>query len=207
MENNWLSLAKRLQAIASTGNAYTKDEFDRERYDEVSEIALQMLSDISKKPIEVIANVLDEGTRGYATPKVEVRAAVFNGDRILLVQEKSDGLWTFPGGFADLGLSPAENIEKEVLEEASLDVSATHLYCLRHKAKGDYDPDVRDFYKLFFLCQPAGEKGVAPGAETCGAAYFKLDELPPLSKGRIVEDDVLAAFKFRANTSQATLFD
>lgn len=207
MEDSWLSMAKRLQALASTGSAYCKDEFDQERYDEVSAIALQMMADLSSKPISTISVALDEGTPGYATPKVEVRGAVFHNDGILLVQEKSDGLWALPGGFADLGLSAAENIEKEVSEEANLAVVASHLYCVRHKAKGNYDPDLRDFYKMFFLCRPVADAAVLPGAETCGAAYFKADELPPLSTGRTIEEDLLAGWRFSADTTQAVYFD
>lgn len=207
MENSWLSMAKRLQAIATTGCTYVQDKFDKERYEEVSAIALQMMSDLSQKPVAVIANLFNEGAASYQTPKAEVRAAVFHEDRILLIQEKSDGLWALPGGFADLGLSPQENVEKEVHEEANVEVEATHLYSVRHKMKGDYDPDVIDFYKMFFLCHIKNDPTVSPGLETSGAAYFELDNLPPLSTGRTIEDDLLAAWTFKNNTGQATYFE
>ncbi|MFT6050378.1 MAG: ADP-ribose pyrophosphatase YjhB (NUDIX family) [Halioglobus sp.] len=207
MENSWLSMAKRLQAIATTGNTYVQDKFDQERYDEVSAIALQMMADLSQKPVEVMADLFNEGAASYQTPKGEVRAAVFHEDRILLIQEKSDGLWALPGGFADLGLSPAENVEKEVHEEANIEVEATHLYSVRHKSKGAYDPDVIDFYKMFFLCRIKNNHAVSPGLETSGAAYFELDNLPPLSTGRTIAGDLLAAWDFKNNTSQATYFE
>jgi ADP-ribose pyrophosphatase YjhB (NUDIX family) len=207
MENSWLSMAKRLQAIATTGNSYVQDKFDRERYNEVSAIALQMMADLSQKPVEVMADLFNEGTASYQTPKAEVRAAIFHEDRILLIQEKSDGLWALPGGFADLGLSPAENVEKEVHEEANLEVEATHLYSVRHKSKGAYIPDVIDFYKMFFLCRIKGDPAVSPGMETSGAAYFELEHLPPLSTRRTIEGDLLAAWAFKNNTGQATYFE
>lgn len=47
----------------------------------------------------------------------------------------------------------SENIEKEIFEEAGIKVKATRLYAVRHKAKEEYDPDIRDFYKIFFLCE------------------------------------------------------
>jgi ADP-ribose pyrophosphatase YjhB (NUDIX family) len=59
---------------------------------------------------------------------------------ILLVREQCDGLWTLPGGFADVGLSPARNIEKEIHEEAGLRVSARRLFGVLHKAGSDYSP-------------------------------------------------------------------
>ncbi|WP_156886960.1 NUDIX domain-containing protein [Pleomorphomonas oryzae] len=53
-------------------------------------------------------------------------------DTILLVREKSDGRWTLPGGFADVGHSASENVVAEMREEAGLTVCATQLYGLRH---------------------------------------------------------------------------
>ncbi len=181
MENQWLWKAKRLQAIAGTGIAFATDPFDVERYEEVSQIALELLADLAQQPIERVAGLVKEEATGYVTPKIDVRAAVFHEDRILLVREKRDGLWTLPGGFADVGLSPAENIEKEVLEEAGILVKASYLYSIRHKAKGEYDSDVQDYYKLFFLCEGENCHNPVPGAETSGAAYFALDRVPPLS--------------------------
>lgn len=112
-----------------------------------------MLAKLGNVPIRRIEELVSGFARGYATPRVDVRGAVVDGDRILLVREKSDGLWALPGGFADVGLSAAQNVEKEILEEAGLKVSACRLYGVRHKASASYPPDVRDFHKMFFLCK------------------------------------------------------
>src|SRR3546814_11382230 len=84
---------------------------------------------------------------------------------ILLVREECDGLWTLPGGFADVGLSPARNIEKEMRKEAGLKVSARRLFGVRHKASSSYPADVRDFYKMFFLCDRTDNAIPEPGLE------------------------------------------
>lgn len=152
MESIWLANAKRLQALASTGLSFCKDEFDRERYEEIASIAESMLSNLATVPIERIRGLVSEFAKGYATPKIDVRAALIESDRVLLVRERSDGLWTLPGGFADVGLSACQNIVKEMREEAGLNVVVRQLYSVRHKAKGTYEPDARDFYKMFFLC-------------------------------------------------------
>ncbi len=207
MENRWLSLAKRLQSIASTGLEFTKDGYDKERYEEISKIALSMLSDISCVPIVRIESLVSPHAKGYDTPKIDIRAAVFEEEKILLVKEKSDGLWTLPGGYADVGLSPAENIEKEVQEEAGITVRASHLYSVRHKAKGNYDADVRDFYKLYFLCESVGNQGLAPGPETLDVQFFDKDNIPPLSTGRVVMDDLRLAWEFSKSSSKQTSFD
>ncbi len=207
MENTWLHLAKRLHSIATTGLAFTKDRYDRERYLEISDIALEMLADIGNVPLTRIEDLVSHHAVGYMTPKVDVRAAVLKEDEILLVREKSDGLWTLPGGFADVGLTPAENAEKEVREEAGIDVKASYLYSVRHKAKGEYGPDVRDFYKLFFLCDPVGTQALSPGLETSDVGYFSKDTIPALSTGRVVISDLLAAWEFSVSTSKHTVFD
>ncbi len=207
MENTWLSWAKRLQSVASTGLHYSRDEYDKERYDEVAAIANEMLSALGNVPIARIQDLVSDFAKGYATPKVDVRGAIIEGDKILLVREVSDGLWTLPGGFADVGLSPGENIVKEIWEEATLRVEATAVYGLRHKAKHGYDPDVRDFYKIFFICEHAGASQPRPGPETTEVGFFGLDELPALSTDRVLEKDIVAAFAFKNDSRSIALFD
>lgn len=207
MEPQWLTYGKRLQSIASTGLHFTGDRFDRERYEEIAAIANEMLSALGNVPIERISNLIPDFARGYATPKVDVRGALVEQDAILLVREECDGLWTLPGGFADVGLSPARNVEKEIQEEAGLKVSAQRLFGVRHKASSDYSPDVRDFYKMFFLCDRTNSAIPQPGLETSEARFFGIGELPPLSKGRTIEADILAAFAYAADTTKPAFFD
>jgi ADP-ribose pyrophosphatase YjhB (NUDIX family) len=207
MEDLWLAWAKRLQAIASTGLHYTNGQYDRERFAEIATIATGMLASLGNVPVGRIHGLVPEFATGYATPLVDVRAAVFSGDRILLVREISDGLWTLPGGFADVGKSPSENVVKEVWEEATIRVVASALYSVRHKARHAYDPDARDFYKLFFLCERLDEQAPQAGAETGAVGFFGLDEIPPLSTGRILHKDLLAAFEFKDQPRALSSFD
>ena len=207
MEDLWLSFAKRLQSIASTGLHFSRDLYDRQRYEEVGQIANEMLARLGTVPIERIESLVSDFARGYATPKIDVRAAVFHGNQILLVREASDGRWSLPGGFADIGMSASENAVKEVWEEASVRVAATRLYAIRHKAKHGYPPDPRDFYKLFFLCDPIGDISPQPGVEVADVGFFGLDALPPLSAGRTIGDDIATAFASRQESNGYPVFD
>jgi len=207
MEQIWLTWAKQLQAIASTGMHFTDGQYDRERYEQIADISQQMLSRLGDVPIERVLSLFPDSAQGYATPKVDVRGAVIQNDKILLVKERVDQLWTLPGGYADVGLSPAENVAKEVDEEASITVEVKALYALRHKARHGYDQDARDFYKFFFLCEQTDERFPAPGPETMDAVYFSADELPPLSRTRVIEEDIHAAFGARSRETVFTLFD
>jgi ADP-ribose pyrophosphatase YjhB (NUDIX family) len=193
--------------LGETGLTYAKDDYDRERYKEVSDIAVQMISDLGHVPIERIQNLVSNYSKGYATPLVDVRGAVFRDDKLLLVQEKSDNLWTLPGGFAEVGFSAAENIQKEIKEEAGIIVIAQRLYSIRHKARGGFGQDARDFYKIYFICNQIGDSELHPGLETNDARYFGEEEVPPLSTGRVIEEDLMLAWRFHRNVNEQTAFD
>lgn len=206
-EDHWLSIAKRLQALASTGLHFGESDFDLERYQEIHQLASQMLADLGQIPIETINGLLSHAGRSYETPQVDVRGAVFRGEEVLLVKEKLDGLWTLPGGYADVGISGANNIVKEIFEEATLRVTAERLYAVVHKAQHEYDMDIRDFYKLYFICNQVDDAEPQAGAEVSDAGFFPLDELPPLSTGRVIEKHIRLAEEFRHNPTKTTIFD
>src|SRR5690242_12160345 len=123
---SWLAQVRRIAAVAQTGLEYTRDPYDRERYELLRALAAEMLAEKLQIAAEPVAALL-ELEQGYATPKVDVRAAVFRDEKLLLVRERSDGGWTLPGGWADVGETPAESVVKEVREEAGYDVRAVRL--------------------------------------------------------------------------------
>jgi ADP-ribose pyrophosphatase YjhB (NUDIX family) len=207
VEDRWLAYAKRLHAIASTGLHFGESDFDKERYEEVADIATNMLANLGNRPIEQLPELFSDFATGYATPRIDVRAAVFRLSKILLVQEKVDGLWTLPGGYADVGLSAAENVVNEVREESCLEVKVERLIGVFHKAKHEYNQDARDFYKFYFLCADDGHSTPATGPETSDVGFFSLEALPPLSEGRSIEKHIAFAFKALENPELPTLFD
>jgi len=207
MEAEWLTYAKRMQAIADTGRHFSKDPFDTERYDEISKIATTMMARLASAPVGEVQGLLSSSSAGYATPKIDVRGALIRDGQILLVREHSDGFWSLPGGFANVGLSAAQNVRKEFLEEAGLNVQVTRLYALRHKARNAYDADLFDFYKLFFLCEADVGQPPNAGLETTHVEFFGPEELPPLSRKRVLEADIAAAFAHATDPGLAPLFD
>ena len=207
MESLWLTYAKRLQAIGSTGLYFSQGEFDRERYREIAEIANEMLAKLGDIPVERIAGLVSDFAKGYMTPKVDVRGAIIEGREILLVREKSDGRWALPGGFADVGRSAAENVVKDIRDEAGLSVAARALYSVRHKAKQPYSADARDFYKLFFLCERVDTEAPCAGGEIMDVGFFSPENLPVRSPQRVVETDIRRAFAFHDGLISAASFD
>ena len=81
------------------------------------------------------------------------------------------------------------------------------LYNVRHKAKQVYEPGIRDFYKMFFLCRRVDVEPPKPGSEITDAAFFARDCLPHLSKGRVIERDIEAAFVFREDPERTVAVD
>jgi ADP-ribose pyrophosphatase YjhB (NUDIX family) len=144
--------------------------------------------------------------RGYATPKVDVRAAVFEGDRLLLVQERADGGWTLPGGWADVGDRPGAAAEREVLEEAGLEVAARRVIGI-YDANRAEPLEMFHAFKVVFLCERlAGEP--APGEETSAAAFFTRDRIPaPFSGQRTLARHVRDAFAVLDDPGLPVVFD
>jgi len=201
----WLHWAQQLQAVAQTGDAYANNDFDRQRYDLVRKIAAEIMAAGSQTDVQDVLDVfVREG--GYATPKMDVRAAVFRDDGILMVQERSDGLWTLPGGFADVGDSPSVAIEREVLEESGFTVKVTKLAALFDRNRHPHPPFGYHIWKAFFLCDLQG--GVAtPSIETSAVGFFPESALPPLSRGRIATGQLSLMFEHHRNPQLPASFD
>jgi ADP-ribose pyrophosphatase YjhB (NUDIX family) len=201
----WLQWAREIQALAQTGCHYATGQYDRERYQRLMEIAAEIIADHSRVPY---AKLLD-GFRaqiGYATPRIDVRGAVFRDDRLLLVKERLDGGWTMPGGWADVGDTPAESVEREVLEEAGLRVKA-------NKVIGVYDAnragplELFHAFKIVFLCDLiSGEP--RPSVETSEVAFFGHSEIPMQFSGeRTSLRHIQHAFAAVAEPERPTQFD
>ncbi len=200
------TLARQLQALAQTGLTYTEGHYDRERYQTLSEIAAELMAMQCDTPLETIRRLFSQQD-GYATPKVDVRAAIFRKDKVLLVQEAADGLWTMPGGWADVNDSPAEAVEREAIEESGFTVKAVKLAAVYDRAKHPHEPPFPfHIYKMFFLCEILGGRPKT-SAETLAVDFFAPDALPPLSTTRIVRNQILRLFEHARNPTMLTDFD
>lgn len=173
----WLAWAREIQAIAQIGDHYAVNVFEHERYQRLSEIAAEMISAHAGLEAPALVKIF-QAQQGYATPKVDVRAAAFRDGKLLLVRERSDGGWTLPGGWADVGDAPAESAERETCEEAGFRVKARKLIGVYDGNR--FEPLVLSHaYKLVFLCEVlSGE--ATPSSETSGVAFFAEDEIPSL---------------------------
>ncbi len=205
----WLTWARQLQAIAQTGLAFSRDVYDRERYAAIRALAAQIMTEHSDADLRRVEGLFADQV-GYATPKVDVRAAVFRDDgRILLVRETADGgRWTLPGGWADVDQSPRESVVREVREEAGVEVSVRKLAAVYDRERHPHRPPYPfHIYKLFFVCDLIGGDP-RPGVETSEVAFFTAPDVPAdLSLSRVLPQQISRMFEHAAAPDLPTDFD
>ena len=203
-EDQILEWAKELQSIAQAGLFYGRDVFDRERYQRIREIAAQMLAMRADLPMDKVIDCFCTDT-GYQTPKVDTRAVVIRGGKILLVRE-GDGRWSLPGGWCEFNLSPAENAVKEAKEEAGVDVIVKKLIAIHDKNKHNPKPYLFSVLKIFYECELVGGEFV-PNIETSASGYFGIDELPPMAEEKCSEAQVRLCFEACSTENWTVQFD
>jgi ADP-ribose pyrophosphatase YjhB (NUDIX family) len=209
MHPNWLIWARELQAIAQTGLTFTEGVFDRVRYEAIRRLAARIMAEHSDGDYDRIDALFAEQS-GCATPKIDVRGAVFRADgSILMVREVADGgRWTLPGGWADVNEPPSVNVVREVSEESGFRVTVRKLAAIYDRDKhGHMPPFPFHIYKLFFICDVVG--GVAKtSVETSEVAFFNLENLPSdLSIGRVLPQQIARMFEHAKSPELPTDFD
>jgi len=205
-----LLCAQRIQALAQAGIAYSTNKYDLDRYQQLRGLSVELLQQLTDEPYEKIIKVFASET-GYQTPKVDIRAVIFNPSRqLLLTKEKGDqDRWTLPGGWADVGYSPFETAEKETLEETGLRVRAVRLLALYDKRKHPHPPQPWYVYKAFILCAVEGGSLAEETAETAGADWFSAEDLHhiDLSTDRVTGSQLELLFKFADNPALPAVCD
>lgn len=196
-----LEISRELAAISQAGLAFSKDPFDRERFARLREVAGEIMT----------AEIGQSGFRwpaesGYPTPKVDVRGVAFRGDSVLLVKETSSGLWTPPGGWADVNLSAAQNVEKEFLEESGFHVKAVAITSVIDRELAGFPVHTHTIYKIFFFCQILGGEA-RTSIESSDVDFFPMTSLPPLDRDRVSAEEIHRAHAFHKNAARPCYFN
>jgi 8-oxo-dGTP pyrophosphatase MutT (NUDIX family) len=200
--------ADRLSAISATGLRFTKDFYDREHYEIIQQIALEMLALANGQQLDEL-EPLRQTLLVHPTPFVAGTAAVIDEDGMILLQHRADNLlWSMPGGALEVGETPAQGVVREVLEETGIGCEPVALV-------GVYDKRLwkarvaQHIYIFTFLCRPLDGKNIAQPAshmlETVEIGWFAEHDLPEeLSEGH--RQRISHAFQaWRGN--QRTYFD
>jgi ADP-ribose pyrophosphatase YjhB (NUDIX family) len=204
-----VEIADEIRAIATTGLHFGHGPFDLERYQKLLALAAKLVSAAGAGPVETLERIYTEADRGYTTPKLDVRLAVFRGDEILLVRERSDGLWCMPGGFVDIGDTPSEAAIREMQEEAGVATRVSQLVGIfDNRLQPDVPPHLFHIYKLLFLGELVDpDRPPRPGPEIDAAGFHPLAGLPELSRGRTLPLHIAAAHEMFSGTTHRSHFD
>ncbi|MGT2666193.1 NUDIX hydrolase N-terminal domain-containing protein [Streptococcus rifensis] len=188
-EKEFLKAMQKILAIANTGLFYSSNPFDQERYQSIRREVKEILKSTTALSEPELTNLM-RPTKSYETPLVDVRAFILKEGKVCLVKDRlSSGTWALPGGFAEVGLSPTENVIKEVLEETGYTVSVKQLLAIFDSNQDPQQIQSKHYYKLTFWCQM--ESGTfEPNEEISELAFFDLDHLPPLSVKRTTEHQI-----------------
>jgi len=201
----WLVWAREIQALAQTGLAFSEGDYDRQRYQRLSAIAAEitaMHSSLGKEDLER-SFLLQPG---YATPKIDVRAAIVRDGKILLVQEREDERWCMPGGWADVGEVPSRMISREVREESGFEAVPTRIIGVFDANRGGRPLEFYHAFKIVFLCDIVGGKPRASD-ETLAVDFFPFEHLPPLSSNRTNERHLVEIQAHLADAGRQISFD
>lgn len=198
-----IKLAMELQSIAQNGLTYTKDQFDKERFERVREISAQVMAMKTDFSIEKVKDVFCNET-GYQTPKIETRAAMFSKNKILLVKEQEK--WSLPGGWVDYDETIASSTIKEVKEETGLDIIPSRVIAIQDRNKHNSPKFAYGICKVFMLCSIIGGS-FQPNNETTESGFFSLEELPNLDENKTVYNQVEMCFEAFNSKKWEVIFD
>ncbi|MEM7759792.1 MAG: NUDIX hydrolase [Cyanobacteria bacterium P01_A01_bin.40] len=208
MTENWIKWSRKLQAISQTGLHFSKDQYDRERYEEIGILAAEILAEHTNLSVAKLLQ-LNNIEFGYATPKVDVRGVVFQDEKILLVREIADaGRWTLPGGFADVNETPSQAVVREVREESGFETQAIKLLAVYDREHQQHTPPLPySIYKLFFHCRIIGGQPQINN-EVSDISFFSKTEIPvELSESRVKKSQLIRCFEHFQIPDLPTDFD
>lgn len=111
--------AHELAGMAKTGLEFATDPYDRDRFTRTLGIAESLAGLVLANELGPERPYLPDV--GIVSPKVGCTVAAFDSTgRVALIQRSDNRRWALPGGYAEIGSSPAENGLRELHEETGL---------------------------------------------------------------------------------------
>ena len=177
---------QRMIALTDTGLTFTKDPFDRERYEDLRSLLSEMLNQVSDLDADEVAELL-KPTSAYATPLMDVRAWIVEDEKICLVRGQGENDWALPGGFGEVGYSPTENILKEIEEETGFKAKVEKLLAVFDTNR--FQLQSKQYAKFVFECKLLDGQ-FQKNQEIADLQFFAIDQLPALSEKRITTEQI-----------------
>ncbi|HEX9252603.1 MAG TPA: NUDIX hydrolase [Ignavibacteriaceae bacterium] len=202
---NWLEVAREIQQLSQTGLAFAVTDYEKNRYKRLTEITAEIIEHHTTLEKESVTKILMKHP-GYATPKIDVRAAVIKDKKILLVQETTDNCWAMPGGWADVGDIPSEVAIRECKEESGYDVKPIKVIGVFDANRIGGHLEFFHAFKIIFLCELIGGEA-RTSDETIDVQFFDFDKLPALSLNRTNDKHLNEIKQHLIDPKRKTFFD
>lgn len=184
--SDFVKYLQRMIALTDTGLTFTKDPFDRERYEDLRSLLSEMLNQVSDLDADEVAELL-KPTSAYATPLMDVRAWIVEDEKICLVRGQGENDWALPGGFGEVGYSPTENILKEIEEETGFKAKVGRLLAVFDTNR--FQLQSKQYAKFVFECKLLDGQ-FQENQEIADLQFFAIDQLLNLSEKRITKEQI-----------------
>ena len=201
----WLKWAREIQQLSQTGLAFAVTKYEKQRYEQLIRLTAEIIEHHTQLGKETVETVLMKQP-GYATPKIDVRAAVIKDEKILLVQERTDKRWAMPGGWADVGDIPSNVAIRETKEESGYDVKPVKVIGVFDANRSGGHLELFHAFKIVFLCEFVGGKAKTSD-ETMDVSFYSFESLPPLSQNRTNNNHIKEIIAHLKDPSRAAYFD
>ena len=109
------------------GLYYANTDYDKERYQHVLSIALNLLAALEERPFEEVKREFQEDNWLHMSPAAGAEAVIVREDQIMLIKRSDNGLWAVPGGLVEVGETLAEAAQRELWEETGVKGQITKL--------------------------------------------------------------------------------
>ena len=196
-------IADELRSIADLGLHFAQNDYDNDRYRRVWSLSVRLVAAIEERPTSEVLEEYREPVV-HATPFVSAEAAVFREGQILLIKREDNGLWAMPGGATEVGETWAESVERELLEEAGVQGTATKLLGVFDSRLWTSRPKLQVFVSVWWV-ELCSEQIPVAGPETTEVGFFSEVALPDLSPGH--KRRVPTAFKLFRGDLPVPYFD
>ena len=148
----FFSWAEKLRDISAFGLTFCKNKYDIENYEKIQKIAVDMTASLLNLEVDDLEPIR-RSIISRPTPLVNTDAAIMDSHQLLMIKRADNGEWAFPGGYLDIGETPAISVIREAKEEVGIDVKPIKLigiYDTRRLRLAPFNQAIT----LLFLCEP-----------------------------------------------------
>ena len=201
-----LDLSRRLLALSQTGLHFTAEEYDRERYREIGDIAAQLARAAGRASAPT--QCARPGSSRTVTRRrrwtCAARSSATTACCWCASAPTASGRCRAAGPTSTTRRARA--VLKEIEQESGFTARVVKLAAVYDRNKHNHPPYLFHAWKLFFICEITGGEA-RTSYETTAVEFFPLDGLPELSTGRSTAEQIRRMYQHHLDPHLPTEFD